>query len=55
LAGLAWARCSAFAEEPDASIDLLDAQGPAGVRFPMVHFRFSRLGPSLRGPALDAG
>ena len=36
----AWARCSAFAEDPDASIDLLDAQGPAGVRFPMFTFRF---------------
>jgi len=36
----AWARCSAFAEEPDASIDLLDAQGPGGVRMPLFTFRF---------------
>jgi len=36
----AWARCSAFAEEPDASIDLLDVQGPGSVRLPMFTFRF---------------
>lgn len=36
----AWARCSAFAEDPDASLDLLDVEGPAGVRVPLFVFRF---------------
>lgn len=36
----AWARCSAFAEDPGASIDLLDVEGPAGVRLPLFVFRF---------------
>lgn len=36
----AWARCSAFAEDPDASIDLLDVEGPAGIRVPIFVFRF---------------
>jgi hypothetical protein len=36
----AWARCSAFAEDRDASIDLLDVVGPAGVRVPIFIFRF---------------
>ena len=36
----AWARCSAFAEDPDASLDLLDVEGPAGLRVPLFIFRF---------------
>jgi hypothetical protein len=36
----AWARCSAFAEDPEASIDLLDVEGPGGVRVPLFTFRF---------------
>lgn len=40
LPGWAWARCNAFAEDPDASIDLLDAIGPGGVRLPFIVFRF---------------
>jgi hypothetical protein len=40
LPGWAWARCSAFVEDPDASIDLLDAIGPGGVRLPFITFRF---------------
>jgi len=36
----AWARCAAFAEDPGASIDLLDVRGPFGLRFPMLTFRF---------------
>jgi len=40
LPGWAWARCSAFAEDAGASIDLLDAVGPAGVRVPLINFRF---------------
>jgi hypothetical protein len=36
----AWARCSGFAEDPEASIDLLDVVGPAGVRVPMMVLRF---------------
>ena len=36
----AWARCAAFAEDPDASIDLLDVVGPGGVRVPLFTFRF---------------
>jgi len=40
LPGWAWGRCSAFAEDPDASIDLLDTIGPGGVRLPMIIFRF---------------
>jgi hypothetical protein len=36
----AWARCSAFAEDPEASIDLIDVEGPAGVRVPIFTFRF---------------
>ena len=36
----AWARCSAFAEDPGASVDLLDVEGPAGVRVPIFVFRF---------------
>ena len=36
----AWARCSAFAEDPEASIDLIDVEGPAGVRVPIFVFRF---------------
>src|SRR5262249_38685100 len=36
----AWARCGAFAEDPDASIDLLDVRGPGGLRYPMLTFRF---------------
>lgn len=38
--GWAWARCSAFAEDPDASIDLLEVIGPGGVRVPMITMRF---------------
>jgi hypothetical protein len=36
----AWARCSAFAEDPEASIDLLDVEGPLGARFPLFALRF---------------
>lgn len=36
----AWARCGAFAEDPGASIDLLDVEGPAGARAPIFVFRF---------------
>ena len=36
----AWGRCNAFAEDPDASIDLLDIAGPGGVRVPIIIFRF---------------
>jgi hypothetical protein len=36
----AWARCSAFAEDPGASLDLLDVEGPGGVRVPLFVFRF---------------
>jgi hypothetical protein len=36
----AWARCSAFAEDPTASLDLLDVEGPGGVRIPTFVFRF---------------
>jgi len=36
----AWSRCNAFAEDPDASIDLLDVEGPGGVRVPIFIFRF---------------
>jgi hypothetical protein len=36
----AWARCSAFAEDADASIDLLDVEGPLGARLPMFALRF---------------
>jgi hypothetical protein len=36
----AWARCSSFAEDPEASIDLLDVEGPGGVRVPLFVFRF---------------
>jgi hypothetical protein len=36
----AWARCNAFAEDPGAAVDLLDVQGPAGVRVPIFIFRF---------------
>src|SRR5205823_14822186 len=36
----AWARCSAFAEDPEASIDLVDVEGPGGVRVPIFVFRF---------------
>ena len=36
----AWARCGAFAEDPDASLELLDVEGPAGVRVPLFLFRF---------------
>jgi hypothetical protein len=36
----AWARCNAFAENPEASIDLLDVEGPAGVRVPIFTLRF---------------
>ena len=36
----AWSRCAAFAEDPDASIDLLDVMGPGGVRLPLFTFRF---------------
>src|SRR5436309_466566 len=35
-----WVRCSAFAEDPDASIDLIDVEGPAGVRVPLFIFRY---------------
>ena len=35
----AWARCNAFAEDPDASIDLLEVVGPGGVRVPMFVLR----------------
>jgi hypothetical protein len=35
----AWARCSAFAEDPDASIDLLDVVGPLRKRVPMIVLR----------------
>jgi hypothetical protein len=38
--GWAWSRCGAFAEDPEASIDLLDIVGPAGVRVPIFTFRF---------------
>ena len=40
LAGWAWARCSSFAEDPDASIDLLEAIIPGGIRVPLMVFRF---------------
>src|SRR4051812_36599852 len=36
----AWGRCSAFAEDPDASIDLLDVEGPGGIRVPLFIFRW---------------
>lgn len=36
----AWARCSAFAEDPDAALEMLDVQGPGGVRVPIFDFRF---------------
>ncbi|HET9753977.1 MAG TPA: hypothetical protein VFP52_13485 [Myxococcales bacterium] len=36
----AWARCSAFAEDPGASLDLLEVEGPGGVRVPLFTFRF---------------
>lgn len=36
----AWARCSAFAEDPAASIDLLDVEGPRGLRLPLFVLRF---------------
>jgi len=36
----AWARCNAFAEDREASIDLLDVVGPGGVRVPLFSFRF---------------
>jgi hypothetical protein len=36
----AWARCNSFAEDPGASIDLLDVEGPGGVRVPLFVFRF---------------
>ena len=36
----AWARCSGFAEDPGASLELLDVEGPAGVRLPLFVFRF---------------
>ncbi len=36
----AWGRCSSFAEDPGASIDLLDVEGPGGVRVPLFIFRF---------------
>ena len=40
LPGWSWARCSAFAEDPGASIDMLDAIGPGGLRLPFIVFRF---------------
>lgn len=36
----AWGRCNAFAEDPEASIDLLDIEGPGRVRVPIIIFRF---------------
>jgi hypothetical protein len=36
----AWARCSGFAEDPEASLDLLDVEGPGGARLPLFVFRF---------------
>ena len=36
----AWARCNSFAEDPDASIDLLDVEGPGGVRVPLIALRW---------------
>jgi hypothetical protein len=36
----AWARCNSFAEDPGASIDLLDVEGPGGVHVPLFVFRF---------------
>ncbi|MCA1825759.1 MAG: hypothetical protein LC689_02325 [Myxococcales bacterium] len=36
----AWARCNGFAEDPEASIDLVDVEGPGGVRVPIFVFRF---------------
>jgi hypothetical protein len=35
-----WGRCSAFAEDQDASIELLEVHGPRGLRFPLFTFRF---------------
>jgi hypothetical protein len=35
-----WARCSAFAEDPAASVDLLDLEGPRGLRLPLFVLRF---------------
>ena len=40
----AWARCSGFAEDADASVDLLDVEGPRGIRLPLFVLR-------LRGAA----
>lgn len=40
LPAWAWARCSAFAEDPEASLDLVDVEGPGGVHAPMFVFRF---------------
>src|SRR2546430_237921 len=35
----AWGRCSAFAEDPSASLDLLTVEGPGGVMVPLFTFR----------------
>jgi len=53
LAGWAWARCSAFAEEPDASIDLLDRKVCRRALFPCSPSAFAARS-SLRRAALDA-
>lgn len=36
----AWARCSAFTEDPEASLDLVTVQGPGRVDVPLFTFRF---------------
>ena len=36
----AWARCSGFTEDPDASVELLDVEGPRNVRLPLFVLRF---------------
>src|SRR5205823_1290878 len=38
--GWAWARCSGFVEDSDASIHLLDVEGPGGLRLPLFAFHF---------------
>jgi len=55
----AWARCSAFNEDPEASIDLLDVEGPLGARLPMFVLRFRgelhRFGELPRLPLSTSG
>src|SRR5205823_3515741 len=45
----AWARCSGFTEDPDASVDLLDVEGPQGVRLPLFVLRFPGGTPRFGG------